>query len=91
MQTIPIKVDENGVSIPLAVVGINESVDYSIEKVRFIYIEHPIYDGQHNIAPTSETQVLDTKNKLLRQNIVVDPIPHNYGLVTWNGAWLTIS
>lgn len=51
----------------------------------------PAYSGEYEITPTEETQVLETKEKYLTDNITVNPIPSNYGLITWNGATLTVS
>lgn len=52
---------------------------------------YPIYDGPTEITPSTETQTLNTTLKTLTGNIVVNPIPQNYGLITWNGATLTVS
>lgn len=49
------------------------------------------YHGAYEVTPTAETQTLTTANRVLTQNIVVDPIPSNYGLITWNGSYLTVS
>lgn len=57
-------------------------------------VEVPVadyYDGDYELAPTQETQVIPIIGKTARQNITVAPIPSNYGLVTWNGAVLTVS
>lgn len=32
-----------------------------------------------------------TENKTTQQNIVINPIPSNYGLITWNGSVITVS
>lgn len=42
------------------------------------------YEGPHTVTPTNETQVLETKNKVMSENLIVNPIPNNYGLVTYN-------
>ena len=42
------------------------------------------YDGVYEVTPTAEVQVLDTKEKLLKDNVVVAAIPKEYGLVTYN-------
>lgn len=52
---------------------------------------YDIYDGSYLVTPTRETQVLLTDNKYMQKNVVVNPIPKNYGLITWNGSYLTIS
>lgn len=49
------------------------------------------YKGQTVVTPSREEQVLETKGFLLGDNIIVEPIPKNYGLVTWNGVTLTVS
>lgn len=51
----------------------------------------PIYTGQTEITPSEETQLLQTANKTVVQNIVINPIPSNYGRITWNGSTLTVS
>lgn len=52
---------------------------------------YPEYTGATVITPTRATQTLETANKSLRTNIVINPIPQNYGLITWNGSNLTVS
>ena len=49
------------------------------------------YEGAYEITPTNETQVLETTHKKLAHNIIINPIPSNYGLITWNGSILTVS
>lgn len=51
----------------------------------------PTYQGDYDVTPSAETQTLFTEGKMLRQNVVIAPIPSNYGLITWNGAILTVS
>ena len=51
----------------------------------------PTYTGVTEVTPTTTEQVLDTSNKVVTRNIVINPIPSNYGLITWNGATLTVS
>lgn len=49
------------------------------------------YDGPYTVTPSQQTQTLPTMNKTLSQNVVINPIPSNYGLITWNGTTLTVS
>ena len=49
------------------------------------------YEGEYEITPSMETQTLSTSNKLLARDVTVNPIPSNYGLITWNGSTLTVS
>lgn len=55
------------------------------------YVERDPYTGDYTVTPSAETQTLLTKNKRMTDHIVINPIPSNYGLITWNGATLTVS
>ena len=58
------------------------------------FIEVPVVDyftGDYNITPTAQRQTIPIIGKTARQNITVEPIPSNYGLITWNGSTLTVS
>lgn len=56
-------------------------------------VEHdlPTYTGETVITPSTTEQVLNTAEKVVTRNIVINPIPSNYGLITWNGSTLTVS
>lgn len=49
------------------------------------------YTGEYEVTPSSETVVLETASRLMTRNVTVNPIPSNYGLITWNGSVLTVS
>ena len=51
----------------------------------------PVYTGGTEITPSENVQTLQTANKTVLQNIIVNPIPSNYGKITWNGSTLTVS
>ena len=55
------------------------------------YVERDPYTGDYTITPGAEAVVLDTRNKRMTDNVTINPIPSNYGLVTWNGTVLTVS
>lgn len=49
------------------------------------------YEGDYEVTPTTEAITLNTMDKTLLDNIVINPIPSNYGLITWNGSTLMVS
>lgn len=49
------------------------------------------YDGDYEIIPTNEEQIIPIMGKLATDNFTIRPIPQNYGLITWNGSILTVS
>lgn len=51
----------------------------------------PAYEGTYEVSPCAMAQTLFTAGKRMIQNIMVGPIPQNYGLITYNGFELTVS
>ena len=49
------------------------------------------YSGPYEVTPSEETQTLETSLKTAMRDIIINPIPTNYGRVTWNGSVLTVS
>lgn len=49
------------------------------------------YEGEYFVTPSEVEQTLETATYLMERNVVVAPIPSNYGLITWNGTTLTVS
>lgn len=50
-----------------------------------------VYDGEYEFTPTEDTQTVSIENKMAVQDITINPIPSNYGLITWNGSTITVS
>ena len=55
------------------------------------YVNVQTYTGEYELTPSAEPQTLNTAGLRLTRNVTVNPIPQNYGLITWNGAFLTVS
>lgn len=51
----------------------------------------PHYQGQTEFTPTQAYQTVHTAGLTVDADIVIDPIPSNYGRITWNGAVLTVT
>jgi hypothetical protein len=51
----------------------------------------PTYTGPTEFTPSGSEQVALTAGLMVEQDIIINPIPSNYGLVTWNGSVLTVS
>lgn len=70
-----------------------DALDFILESGCAIitYIDTSVYDGPYHLIPTQHEQRLFTTDRILLQDITVDAIPSNYGLITWNGTVLTVS
>lgn len=51
----------------------------------------PVYDGETTFTPSDQQQTIETNGKSLLTDIIINPVPNNYGLITWNGSYLTVS
>lgn len=73
-------------------VGFSTDTTFSLGMGSVIVVpvgEH--YEGDYNVTPNLETQILPTEGLAMWHDVVVNPIPSNYGLITWDGAKLTVS
>lgn len=55
------------------------------------YDERPAYEGAVSVTPSADLQVLQTKDFRMTDDITINPIPQNYGLITYNGSTITVS
>ena len=78
-QTVKISVGSQSIGI-----GIKEPIAREI-------IDCDPYIGKYTIDPNTELQILSTKNLRMLNDVVINPIPNNYGLITWNGEFLIVS
>ena len=86
---VPLAVSTDGVAVSL---GVQEPQSVALDMSVGVYAqigEH--YHGAYTITPSNEPQVLDTDTLILDGNITINPIPSNYGLITWDGTKITVS
>lgn len=79
---------QNPLKVKMDAARVDVSLGNSIVKE---YVDTEAYIGEYEVTPSSETQTLDTTGKRMTRPVVVNPIPNNYGLITWNGSFLTVS
>lgn len=52
---------------------------------------HDTYAGAYEWTPSAEAQVIPIADMIAAQDITINPVPNNYGLITWNGSTITVS
>ena len=88
-MTIPMQVAVSRAEIP---VNVNSDPVIGLQIGAVIKaVDADVYEGATEFTPTAETQTIRIKDRLARADITINPIPSNYGLITWNGAFLTVS
>ena len=58
---------------------------------QFYAIGTPEYSGNYEIEPSENYQTIPMEGLRAAHNVVVDPIPNNYGLITYDGTGITVS
>lgn len=55
------------------------------------YVQVPWYEGEYEITPAAEAQTIPTSMLRMHEDLVVGPIPSNYGLISWSGFGIRVS
>ena len=81
------------IQVPARAIGVkvngsskNMTTDIQMGKLPF-----PRYDGEVEFTPSDTVQVIPTLNRVVLSDIRINPIPSNYGLITYNGSSITVS
>lgn len=74
------------------VLGLGEEQEAVLTAEPAVYVSiADYYEGPYAVTPDRTTQTLPIDNKTALHDIVVNPIPSCYGLITWDGSTLTVS
>lgn len=49
------------------------------------------YEGAYTFTPSATAQTIEIQGKTALEDITINPIPNNYGLITWDGQTITVS
>lgn len=49
------------------------------------------YTGPYEFTPDASQQIISIKDLKATEDIIIDPIPSNYGLIAWDGITLRVS
>ena len=78
------------IAIPMTVATQDVSVPVNIGTAYYMGLDPP-YEGEYEFTPMQEQQVIQIAGKSASQDIIINPIPNNYGLITYNGSFITVS
>ena len=67
-----------------------DTLDASLNATVYIPVVD-VYEGPYEATPTQFTQTLSTEGFTMAQDVIIHPIPSNYGLITYNGSIITVS
>lgn len=87
---VTLKVDQSQTVFPLTVNSNNHPLSVSLA-TPIQMIDGERYRGSYEVIPSSETQTLSTALLTMTDDVIIHPIPSNYGLITWDGSTLLVS
>ena len=90
MIAIPMQVAASEQAIPMSVAADHVQIPFSLG-ASYAMVAGETYDGTYTVTPSAETQTLYTADKLMLYNVTINPIPSDWGHITWDGSVLTVS
>lgn len=51
----------------------------------------PVFGGDYTVTPGDEAQTIPCAGLRMSTDITINPVPSNYGRISWNGSTLTVS
>lgn len=82
----------NVITNETATLNIEGSASVGLQAEPSIFIDRTtIYDGSYEWTPSDSVQTIEIAGTKALENITINPIPSNYGLITWDGSTITVS
>ena len=89
MTTTPIRLYfEDGCEVRFE---FSDSPRFDFDVGTIIYGTVDEYTGAYEATPTQSMQLFATEGKRMLHDFTVNPIPHNYGLITYDGSTIRVS
>ena len=79
-QTIPAQVAPDLEEYPVGL----ETVIVQGERVHY-------YEGPYTFTPSAQAQTIPIDHLMPTADITIEPVPQQYGLITYNGSTITVS
>ena len=92
MTTYPVELTVHGnvYELDVGVSGVSITQALTVDTaIQVVQGEH--YQGAVVITPAHEAQTIKTAGLVVDEDITVEAIPSNYGLITWDGSVITVS
>lgn len=86
---VTMTVSTDSVLVPMSVEA-QPSLDMTIGTAYAMSVADD-YEGSYTVTPKTTTQVLATKDLKMTDDLVINPIPKHYGLITYNGTTIKVS
>ena len=90
MITVEMSVATYDDTLPMDVTSSEETIGMDIG-AEYAMSDTDPFEGSYEYTPSEQTQTIPIEDMRATQDIVINPIPSNYGLITYNGVSITVS
>lgn len=90
MITIPMEVNTDTIEVSMSVASDTETIGMTLG-AEYVVSKAIPYEGSYEFTPSEQAQTIEIADKKALHDILINPIPSNYGLITWDGTKLTVS
>ena len=90
MITVPMRVATSSAPVPVAVGGTAAALQVAVA-AGYTMSPEEHYHGEYTWTPSAVAQVIPAAGLVAEQDFVIEPIPNNWGLITWDGTTITVS
>lgn len=87
---VPLKIEQSEVVIPFGLETDTETIPLQLQTQIVVRADPTYYEGSYEITPTESAQTLEVEELTMSQNLVINPIPQNYGEIVWNGSYILV-
>ena len=88
--TVPVTLSASRTTIPVSMASNTVTVGMMLGVVVNV-VGADNYEGSYEWTPTAGTQTIPIEGLRAMQDITINPIPSDWGHITWNGSVLTVS
>lgn len=90
--TVEAVFSSNIISVEASFMGRTIEADAELTtNVTHYHSQYPDYEGETVFTPTEYTQTIPTGHTVLLSDITINPIPSNYGRITYSGGIISIT
>lgn len=87
---VPLKVEQSEVVVPFKLETDTELIPLELQTNIILRDDPHYYEGSYDVIPTEQAQTLSTADLTMVQDLVIEPIPQNYGEIVWNGQYILV-
>ena len=88
---VPMALEEQSLVLPVQLMPENEEYQVGLETEIVQGERVHYYEGPYTFTPSAQAQTIPIDHLMPTADITIEPVPQQYGLITYNGSTITVS